>query len=368
MRKTAMRSFATATLAGLLLAAGVAQAQPRCRFPGPFARIDVPARTAAGTHINPLRIAADPFVLRRPDGYEMWFTTNDSRRRLGLARATSPDGRAWSVWRAPSGADSVTDLVLAPQPGTWDAMGVETAHVLVDADGTYRLYYTGDRPPQGSHTFAIGLATSRDGIAWTRHPAPVLEPQHAWERPICANAGNPETCRTGGVLEPSVLFDAAAGIYRMWYAALGETPGGPRTFRIGHATSSDGIAWTRRADPVFGPGPAGSWDSLWVSHVNVVADPGGGYHMFYFGSAHADYQEGAPMQRGAIGHAFSADGIAWERNPANPVIARRPGNMDAWANGGPSAMFEGDRLRVWYFASRTSAYEAEILLAEAPCP
>ena len=36
----------------------------------------------------------------------------------------------------------------------------------------------GDRPPEGSITFAIGLATSEDGIHWERNPNnPILEPR-----------------------------------------------------------------------------------------------------------------------------------------------------------------------------------------------
>lgn len=341
--------------------------QPRCRFPGPWNRLSSPARLADGGPLVPIRIAADPSVIRRNGRYEMFFTTAGSSHVSGIARAESIDGLVWSVWRAPSRRDPLTDLVLPTPPNGWEAPGIETADVMIGPDGVWRMYYTGNRPPQGSATFAIGLATSTDGVAWTRRPTPVLEPMNDWERPLCANPAVLTTCRRGGVLEPSVLFDPATRLFRMWYVGLGEPANSFRTYRIGHATSPDGIAWTRRPQPVFALGAPGSWDEMWTSHVNVVPDPGGGYHMFYFGSAPRDFRDGAELQRGSIGHAFSPDGISWQRNPANPIISPRPGQPDEWQVGGPSAVMEEGRIRVFHFGSRTSGLVSDILVAEAAC-
>ena len=344
-----------------------AGAAPQCRFPERWTRIEPPARRPEGGPLSPLRIAADPTVLRRGNRYEMWFTNADSRQRTGFARADSTDGLVWTVWRSPTNPDPVMDLALAAPPDSWDSPGLETANALIGPDGLYRLYYSGNHVPQGSVTYAIGMATSPDGIRWTRRAAPVLEAANDWERPLCSRPGDPRSCTMGGVLEPSVLHDAAAGIYRMWYVGLGEPSDSFRTFRIGHATSPDGITWTRRPRPVLALGPRGSWDEMWTSHVNVVADPGGGYHMFYFGSAPAQYREGIEMQRGSIGHAFSEDGIVWQRNPANPILTPRAGAADAWTLGGPSAIVEDGRIRLWYFGNRTSGLASDIIMAEAPC-
>lgn len=361
------RVLSVLALAVLALAqAGPAAAQ-RCKFPGPWTRVEPPARLADGGPLVPIRIAADPSVIRRDGRYEMFFTTAGSSQVSGIARAESSDGQVWSVWRAPTRRDPLTDLVLPTPPGGWDAPGIETADVLIGPDGLWRMYYTGNRPPQGSATYAIGLATSPDGITWTRRTTPVLEPANDWEKPICTNPAVPTTCQRGGVLEPSVIYDPATKLYRMYYVGLGEPKNSFRTFRIGMATSPDGIAWTRRPQPIFALGPPGSWDEMWTSHVNVVADPGGGYHMFYFGSAPGDYKEGAELQRGSIGHAYSVDGISWQRNPANPILKPRPGQADEWQVGGPSAVVEDGRIRLFHFGSRTSGLVSDILLAEAAC-
>lgn len=347
---------------------GFAQ-EPQCRFLGPFQRVGAPIRNAAGGGpLSPLQIVADPSVVRLgANQYRMWFTNADSRNRTGIAQADSSDGVSFTPWRDPLARDPIMDLAMAPPAGGWDAPGAETADVLRGPDGVWRMYYTGNRPPEGSVTYAIGLATSPDGIRWTRRDRPVLEPLTDWERPICGNPTDPQTCRSGGVLEPSVLFDPAMGRYRMWYAGLGEPTGSFRTYRIGHATSADGVTWQRNPAPVFSLGTPGAWDEMWTSHVNVVADPKAGFHMFYFGSKPSDYRDGVEIQRGAIGHAYSPDGLRWTRNPANPILSPRPGGPDEWSVGGPSALIENGRLRLWYFASPTSGLKSQVILAEADC-
>lgn len=369
-RRKGARGSLGRTLAVLAGLAAVTQAhaqEPQCRFPGPWKRTSEAARTVAGTHLSPRLIAADPSVIRDGDVYRMWFTNADSRDRTGIAQAESRDGTVWQVWKPPGGADPVIDLTLAPPSGAWDSPGIETAHVVRTPEGRYRLYYSGNRPPEGSVTYAIGMAESPDGVTWTRGAKPVLEPVYDWEKPICSDAGDPLTCTRGGVLEPSVLYDPAAKLYRMWYVGLGEPPDSFRTYRIGYATSPDGIAWTRNPKPVFDLGRPRSWDEMWTSHVNVVADPKAGFHMFYFGSAPKDYRDGIEIQRGAIGHAYSLDGVHWQRDPGNPILAPRPGKADAWSLGGPSALIEGSRMRLWYFASADTGLKSEIVTAETSC-
>jgi hypothetical protein len=129
----------------------------------------------------------------------------------------------------------------------------------------------------------------------------------------------------------------------------------------------DGIRWSRSPEPVLELGRPGSWDAMWTSHVNVIADPKAGFHMFYFGSAPGAYRDGVEIQRGALRHAYSPDGLRWERDPANPILRPRSGKIDAWSLGGPTVLAEDGKLRLWYFGSPTSGLESNVVLAEAPC-
>lgn len=79
----------------------------------------------------------------------------------------------------------------------------------------------------------------------------------------------------------------------------------PDDWRIGHATSVDGLVWTDDLDnPVFGLGAADGFASGRVSNP-VVAVSGEGYHLWYSGG-----QINSPSE---LGYATSRDGVRWLR-------------------------------------------------------
>lgn len=329
-----------------------------CKTFGALARSG-PVGRAGGAPISNSGVESDPWIVRDGDRYRMWFTTASRTppHLVRIAHAESTDGKTWT---------NVADSVLPPTANTFDGEGCETANV-VKRGGEYLMFYTADAPPDGSIRFEIGGARSSDGVAWTKHGS-VIGPQAPWEQPFCEDDAC--TKRIGGPLEPSVIVEGDK--LRMWYAALGvvgETP----SFRIGHATSTDGTTWTRTPDPVFTGGPPGSWDEVLVSHTNVVADPGGGYHLFYFGSSVADHAKcdaagGCMLTPGAIGHAYSVDGIAWTRDPKNPILTSTAGTFDAWSVGGPMALIEDGVLKLWYFGTPGAvSLDLRIGLATARC-
>lgn len=66
--------------------------------------------------------------------------------------------------------------------------------------------------------------------------------------------------------------------------------------------------------PVFGVGEDGAWDAGLVAVGSVVVDAEGVWHLFYNGGSTTN------ATATALGHATSADGITWERDPANPIL------------------------------------------------
>ncbi|MCI0397088.1 MAG: hypothetical protein L0332_14195 [Chloroflexi bacterium] len=101
---------------------------------------------------------------------------------------------------------------------------------------------------------------------WTAAPEPVLEP------------GRPGAWDSQLVEHPNVL--KTEGGYLMFYNGSSAAVRGSSF--VGLATSADGIQWTKYddpattearyagSDPVFGPGPAGDWDSRTVWQPRVV--------------------------------------------------------------------------------------------------
>ncbi len=187
--------------------------------------------------------------------YRMWYLGRSGGvDRIGTA--TSPDGVTWTKHEG-------NPVLLPGAAGAWDAEGVGGPSVLFDG-ATYRMWYTG---VDAGGTARIGLATSPDGIAWTKSPGnPGL------------NVG-PAAWDATGVEGPSVILDG--GLYRMWF---GGNNGDDE--RIGAAESADGIAWTKTGAPVFSNGPAGQWDENDVWSMSVMRD-GATLRMWYTGDSFA---------------------------------------------------------------------------------
>jgi predicted GH43/DUF377 family glycosyl hydrolase len=209
--------------------------------------------------------------------------------------------------------------------GEWDANGVENACVIQDG-AEYKMWYSGYN---GSH-YQIGLATSSDGFMWTKHPGnPVL------------TAGSSGRFDEFHVRSPWVIKDGST--YKMWYS--GSQAGA--VYRIGYATSPDGISWikvdgseTDQSVLDLGVG----FDSLDVFHCSVIKNETDDYEMWYTG---ADLDNGQVLE---IGHASSSDGISWIKTPGNPVLDFTNGGT--WDDGDvylPCVIKEAtDDYRMWY--------------------
>ncbi len=92
----------------------------------------------------------------------------------------------------------------------------------------YELFYSGSAG-DGSE---IGYALSMDGVSWRRHPYnPVLRKG-----------------RTSGAFDHDdasvacLAFDGSLGLYHLWYTG---TNSSSRGTLFGHATSQDGVVWTK---------------------------------------------------------------------------------------------------------------------------
>ncbi len=163
-----------------------------------------------------------PAVLHDESGFRMWFTGCDESS-CGVGYATSADGSAWT--------EHAGNPILDQGPaGSFDDEGIWPGTVILDGD-LYRMWYTGSRAG-GGLDWRIGYAESTDGLSWTRHPDPVIDPDIGWDGWLAYS--------------PSVVPDGS--VYRMWYAGASGN-----SFSIGYAESRDGLNWTRSFDnPIFG--------------------------------------------------------------------------------------------------------------------
>ncbi|MDD3642197.1 MAG: DUF2341 domain-containing protein [Candidatus Krumholzibacteria bacterium] len=211
------------------------------------------------------------------------FEVYDGFEDYALGAAPSGGGLNPGEWSRYPG-----NPLLEPGPaGTWDDHGATFASVIYDSlAGEFRMYYHGFSSG-GIHQ--IGLATSPDGLAWTKYPGnPVMTPGPAdWD---------------GGSVRVPMVWKEGLADFRMIYTGNGS--GG---MRIGYATSADGISWTKHpSNPVFN-------DPTWASGQTEnwgVMKVGSEYLMWYsnFG-----------MRQSGI--AVSTDLVNWAPHTPGPIFA-----------------------------------------------
>jgi predicted GH43/DUF377 family glycosyl hydrolase len=185
--------------------------------------------------------------------YRMWYGGHDGSI-FHIGYATSTDGINWEK-------DTLNNPVLdVGPPGSWDDARVIIPSVL-HHDTVYHMWYSGN----DGTTSRIGYATSTDGINWEKDTInnPVL------------GVGPPGSWYEGGVSQPYVRFDGIT--YHMWFGGWDASD----ITSIGYATSTYGITWNVNADPVLVVG-TGTWDSQHVEGPSVFFD-GNTYHMCYTG-------------------------------------------------------------------------------------
>jgi hypothetical protein len=220
---------------------------------------------------------------------------------------------------------------------TWDRQIRERGFILAEPDG-WKLWYTGYDWTEGREK-SLGLATSPDGIHWTRHPdnpvfastwtEDVFVLKHdgvyhmfaegqddiahrltsldgvRWEQQgpldIRTRAGAP---LPGPYGTPAVLVEDGT-----WYLFYEIKDKG-----VWLATSTDLRVWTNVQDePVIGPGPQ-KYDRHAVA-LNHVVRYGGRYYAFYNANDHPQWK--GPWTTSI---AVSDDLVQWEKYSGNPVI------------------------------------------------
>lgn len=267
-----------------------------------------PVVTPAGSelYVNPgaMVATADGLVMLANS-----FTAFPGPSRVDLF--TSTDGLAW--------ASHGPDPVMTSEDVPFADATAFLMSALQEADGSLVgwLYTFNGATGHG----LIGRATAPTAAGpWTVDPEPVLNP------------GPEGMFDHRMVLEPAVVRTDAG--LAMYYTGVGDD--GVR--RIGRATSTDGIAWTKAARPVL----VGSqeWDRGSISEPEVAATDDG-WVMVYRSAARRGF---------GLGLATSADGVTWTPWDGNPIL-------DSFT--APSSSFYQGALIPWqdelrYFLEGTS--------------
>jgi hypothetical protein len=198
--------------------------------------------------------------------------------------------------------------------GCFDEHGIFPMSVTRHGDVVYGYTCGWNRRVSVSVDTAIGLAISRDnGFTFQRiSDGPVM------------SASLHEPCLVG-----DGFVKVINGVFHMWYIygtgwkRYTSDSAPDRTYKIGHATSIDGIEWVKEEARQIIADRLGSGES---QALPTVIDINGRYHMFFCYRESFDFRKG--QGRGyRIGHAWSDELKNWTRADEH---LRLEGDLGGW--------------------------------------
>jgi hypothetical protein len=201
--------------------------------------------------------------------------------------------------------------------GCFDEHGIFPMNVVKNGKELWGYTCGWSRRVSVSIETGIGLAISRDGG---------LSFQRAGNGPLLTSSSQePFLVGDGFVLQ-------ARGQFHMWYIfgtgwRTYEESGAPeRTYKIGYAVSSDGIAWYKPQEgTAIIPDAIGEVES---QALPCVIEIDGHYHMFFCYRHSYDFRTN-PARAYRLGHAFSADLKTWARDDGSIHLERTANDWDA---------------------------------------
>lgn len=177
---------------------------------------------------------------------------------------------------------------------------------MLQEAGGYTMYASCGAGFSGD--ISIYRLRSSDRLTWSLSPSEAVLTRSAtgWDQ--------------RAVETPTVVW--FGGKYHMFYTGYPGDLHDTKSYRIGHATSPDGIAWTRDSAFLGAPSDPGNPTPTMDFRQWVVAEPGavvvGGSLHLYFSAIGADAGTGTVMQ--TIGLITTTDGVHWTA----PMMVLRP--------------------------------------------
>jgi sucrose-6-phosphate hydrolase SacC (GH32 family) len=208
--------------------------------------------------------------------YKMWYFCIYSQGVGSIWYAESKDGLNWKTIGS-------SPVLSKGEPGAWDDYSISVSAVLKE-NNLYKMYYLGYHKENNlvylyvNDVWHTGLATSTDGIHWTKNTNPVIY-----------GTGYVNMNITDIVKKENIYYA---------YFGYSLTQSTDNKTRIGVATSSDGINWDLHKIM----SPTLKWEGSSVTSPTVILDEGV-FKMIYVNN-----------EGNSFGYATSTDGINFKRN------------------------------------------------------
>jgi len=253
---------------------------------------------------------AQPVVLYDENKYKMWYYGDAGNAKKYVLYAESTDGKNWVKHPGP---------VLSPgNSGSWDSWAVHPGAIIKE-NGIYKMYYSGWADQYGE--WYIGLATSVDGINWSKKPNPILSSGSGWEYQIA-----------------SCFIIKKNNQYYLYYTGRNMP-----YYSIGLAISNDGINFTKYSgNPILINDKP--WEGTGILYPTIFWE-NNVYKMVYMNA-----------QGTGFGLAQSSDGINWTKDPQNPFF-RKDQTANGWGNSNiayPNVVRVNNDFRIYYSGAANS--------------
>jgi predicted GH43/DUF377 family glycosyl hydrolase len=257
-----------------------------------------------------------------PDGWYQHLASEFKSGSFNNATLTKGGAIADDPYLSSFTKDANNPIIDLGGVGSANEFGIVIGSVIKDG-GTYKMWAMA---LNNSTVYNIVYLDSTDGSSWN------------------ATNGTLDLGAHGAFDEmaiwPGTVIKEGA-TYKMWYTGQGAD----QFYRIGYATSTDGITWTKgnNGKAVLDIGPVNKFDGGGTSSPAVIKD-GGKYKMWYSGMI--SYSNNLYQ----VGYATSADGTAWTReNNGDPVLSFGKGSaFDGNALYGDVVIKDGETYRMWY--------------------
>jgi dienelactone hydrolase len=282
--------------------------------------------------------------------------------------------------------DASGPVVSLGASGSFDDTHIFAPCVIVEK-GVFSLYYCGSTNDVANRVFQMGLATSADGIHFTKRDGPVFDfgdGKRSVLTPTILRDANGDVLReegklrlwfastdfaggTGihtlhesssadgihwtppspaqmeGIYAPTIIKEN--GVYRMWYSDVTAEP-----WIVRHAQSLDGKNWERTDAPCVVIDQA--WETNRLFYPAVLKH--GDAYVMWYGAYWADRDNTT-----AIGTATSADGLTWTKSPGNPVL--KPDEARPWESHYTTSQsvlkLDDGAWRMWYASRKAPPFK-----------
>ncbi len=275
----------------------------------------------------------NPYVLRRGDQYQLYYSGGDrtGRQRIMMATAAVSEVGTW---------ERSAPLFETGKEGDFDYRWCVLPHVVVQENRPWMLFYTGNAGRgTGLSSFpGMGMALGKGGQNWER----------AEHNPVLFRSGQAGDGDTVGMAGGSVLEVKLPGGGTQWrfYYTGCPTIGKPLALNqqktVCLAVSDDGLHWKKQG-VLMTRDPGRDYEDIAVAGPVVHQQEDGTYVMWYsaIGTRWGYY---------SICYAESDDGLHWRRGAKyGDNLQLKPGQgWESQMVEYPAVIREGDHLRLFY--------------------